>query len=111
MTNSKLKEIKMNVDEKINGYYKIGTNLKVDLNDTLYFHPRDSFTGSEANLSSKPRSSEPGWLGVSVIYAKYAGFRPNVLKLRLEMLQDMTDKKVLALHASQINDISKCFDD
>ena len=91
--------------------YEVGTELKVELNDVLYVHQTDAFTGSEAHLFPKPISDKPGWLGVSVIYAQYAGSRPDVLKLKLDMLRDVTGKKVLALPASQIKEISDCFND
>ena len=91
--------------------YDIGTVLRVTLNDTYYLHPRNSFNGSQAELSREPRSNEAGWLGVSVIYGEYAGCRPSVLKLRLEMLADgFGDKKILAIHSSVIRDVTDTFD-
>ena len=90
--------------------YDIGTTLKVELNGTLYVHP-EHFCGSEARLYSEPKSNKPGWLGVSVIYAQYAGWRPGKLKLRLNMLQDPMGKNVLMIYYSQIRDISDIFDD
>lgn len=105
--NKSEKDLEKHVKELIKGNYSIGDKLKVDLIGVWYIHPKDSFTGSEAALSLNLRSNEPGWLGVSSIYATYAGVRNNVLKLRLEMLEDITNKKVLAISAYQISDINK----
>ena len=87
--------------------YDIGTVLKVTLNGTYYLHSEDSYTGSEAELSRSPCSVKSDWYGVSVIYGKYAGARPDTLKLKLEMLSGLDGgKQVLAVPLSMIKDIS-----
>jgi len=93
--------------DKLDKDYDIGETLKVELEGVFYLHPSDSFVGSEARLSEKPKSDNPEWLGVSVIYGQYAGWRPNTLKLRLNMLRDEIGKNCLALHKSEIKDISR----
>ena len=87
-------------------HYSIGTMLNVKLNDAYFIHPTESFIGSEAVLFKEPRSNDSEWVRVTSIKAAYAGDRASTLKLRLETLQDMTGKKVLAVSSKQIEEIS-----
>lgn len=87
--------------------YQIGDIVNVTLKENLYLHSDESFVGSEARLNKRPKSQSAGWLGVSTIYGKYAGCRPDVLKLQLDMLNDPVGKNVLAISSYQIEEHSK----
>jgi len=106
-----LDTVKKNLD--ILNKYDFGKVLKVTLDDTYFLHPTNSHTGSEAELSKKPKALENDWYGINVICGIYDGLRsyieknrPNVLKLRLNVLCNQDGKKILAVPLDIIKDIT-----
>jgi hypothetical protein len=98
----------MSIEQGINDY-EIGEILKVELENPLYFHSRDSFTGSEVELSERPTSNNFPWTQIKEIIAPYAGERKGILKLEYDLIRNegLSPKKILDLRYSDIRQISK----
>ena len=98
----------MSIEQKTNDY-NIGEILRVELENPLYFHPEDSFTGSEVELSERPTSDNSPWTQIKEVIAPYAGERKGVLKLEYDLIQNqgLSTKKILALKYSDIKQVEK----